>query len=59
MEKGCIVGFFTLLIVLYTNQITFYFLNRYFISNFAVFWIGLIAAFGSSFILNVKTKRTE
>jgi putative flippase GtrA len=52
--KGCIFGFYTFLITLFINQTYNYILNSYLLSNFAIFWIGLISAFVWAFILNIK-----
>jgi hypothetical protein len=56
-EKGCIVAFYAFLIALFTNQIYYYIFNNYLLSNFAVFWIGLISAFAGSYIFNLKSRK--
>lgn len=59
-KKGCILGFYTLLITLLLNQTYYYILDSYLFSNFAIFWIGLVSAFAWSEILNIKPfKRSE
>ncbi|UOQ84683.1 hypothetical protein [Gracilibacillus salinarum] len=58
-EKACMVGFYVFLISLFTNQLYFYLFHHYLLSNFAIFWIGLIAAFGWSFILNRKAAKVR
>ncbi|KUP08720.1 hypothetical protein Q73_05945 [Bacillus coahuilensis m2-6] len=58
-KKGCVVGFYAFLIALFINQIYYNFFNSYFLSNFSVFWIGLISAFAWSFILNVKSVKRK
>ncbi|UOQ48779.1 hypothetical protein MUN88_01065 [Gracilibacillus caseinilyticus] len=56
-EKGCMVGFYTFLIALFANQLYFFIFKSYLFSNFAIFLIGLVAAFAWSFILNVKAAK--
>ncbi|OIJ20166.1 hypothetical protein BKP45_10315 [Anaerobacillus alkalidiazotrophicus] len=58
-EKGCVLGFYVFLIVLFINQIYYYFYESYLFPTSAILWIGLVSSFTWSSILNIKCKRKE
>ncbi|GAE37206.1 hypothetical protein JCM9157_4474 [Halalkalibacter akibai JCM 9157] len=58
--KGCILGFYAFLLVLFINQIYDFIFNNYLLSNFVIFSIGLGTAFVWSSILKfIKRKKPK
>jgi len=58
-KKGCILGFYAFLLVLFINQIYDNIFNSYLLSNFVIFWIGLGTAFVWSSILKFIKGRSQ
>ncbi len=55
-RKGAILGFYTFLILLFTNYIYFFLSGSEPLSSFVIFWSGLIVAFGYELLLNLRSK---
>lgn len=53
-DKGCIVGFYVFLILLFIDHIYSYISNNGVFSNGVIFWVGLISVFAVGFILDMK-----
>lgn len=55
-RKAAVLGFYTYMLLLFINYMYFLIYEIEPFSSFAIFWTGLVVAFGYEFILNLKSK---
>jgi hypothetical protein len=58
-RKGAIAGFYIYLLLLFINCTSSLFFKKEPFSTTAIFWSGLLVAFGLDFILNLLTKKNK
>ncbi|WP_449536393.1 hypothetical protein [Ferdinandcohnia sp. Marseille-Q9671] len=56
-RRGAILGFYTYMLLLFINYISYLISGSEIFTSFVIFWIGLVLAFVYEFILNIKSRR--
>lgn len=56
-RTGAILGFYTYMVLLFINYISYLISGSEPLTSGVIFWIGILIAFGYEFILNVKSKK--